>query len=310
MNNLQNYLFVTVLSLLIMLPARAEIIELGNGDILQVEIVSETETDISVKHPSLGELTIARVQIATIRSDQHKHEEKSVAEAESVDRGLLGTGLMQDWQRNLSVGLNGASGNSDNTNFRAGFKGGYQNEESRWALNLRYIFAQDDNEVSDDNVRADLSKDWLTVGSRKFYFGSGGFDWDEFKDWKYRIRGYGGIGYIFVDSDELSFDNRLGLGGNQTFAGNKSKDETTLEGLYGVKLKWVISEKQTFEFDNTFYPNLTNTGEYRNVTNIDWLHKLDYYRGLGIKLGFNNEYDTTETDKNDFNYYLTLQWAL
>jgi hypothetical protein len=31
---------------------------------------------------------------------------------------------------------------------------------------------------------------------------------------------------------------------------------------------------------------------------------------MAVKLGFDNEYDTKETDKNDLNYYAAIAWEL
>ena len=53
---------------------------------------------------------------------------------------------------------------------------------------------------------------------------------------------------------------------------------------------------------------MTDWGQFRNVTDFEWKLALAFQKSLALKLGLHNEYDTTETERNDLKYYAALAW--
>ena len=310
-----------IIALVILFPhiCNSEIIELTNGDVLNASLSKKSDGSITIDHPALGSVTIQNSQIASIKpSPEDEKEEAStdtlaVAETEDgkiiTDEGLFGTGFLRDWDRKLSAGVSGASGSSNNANFRADFNTNYKDEEKRWNFSMFYLLASADNELSDNRFTANLLRDWFISDSKWFYFANGGYDYDQFKDWDHRLRLGGGTGYHYIHTDTVELASRHGLNLNYSIFQDSSND-LKLEALIGIDWEWKISEKQTITFNNVIYPALTDLGEYRNVTNFEWKHNLDYYNGLAVKLGFHNEYDTTESERNDLKYYASIVWGL
>ena len=92
-----------------------------------------------------------------------------------------------------------------------------------------------------------------------------------------------------------------------------TREEFTVEGLLGVESHWKISDRQALVFTNTLHPNLEDSGEFRNLTTLDWNLQLDETAGFGLKVGLSNEYDSLSEDadsKNDFKYTGALVWDL
>ena len=61
------------------------------------------------------------------------------------------------------------------------------------------------------------------------------------------------------------------------------------------------------------YTSLEESGEYRNITNLNWKMAMGDNRNLAMKIGLSNEYDSLAapgTETNDFKYNLSLVWAL
>lgn len=293
----------------------AEAIHLNNGDILNAVIKHQTENSLVIDHSSLGEISIPKGKIANLQSfNLHtvkKLDTPAIAkkeEAEPLDEGLLGTGLLVGWDRSIDVGLNGASGPSNNSSFRIGVNAHYEDREDRWDFKTVYIFKQEDDITTDNVVNVDLLKDWFLPDSQFFYFAQTGFDWDAFKDWDYRFRWSGGPGYQFIKTENFEFAVRAGLSGIYEIM--QPKNSSRAEGLVGLDFSWKINQKQSLKVINTFFPAITDSGNYRNVTHFEWVHNLDFYDGLAIKIGFNNEYDTTQTEKNDLKYYANIAWGL
>jgi len=289
-----------------------QIIQLNNGDSLDVIIKMQTQDSLIVEHTSLGELSISKGKIANIQSiDLHalaKVDTDKETETKAIDEGLFGTGLLANWDRSIDVGFNGASGSSNNTSFRSGISTSFENKEDRWDFKSVYIYKQDDHETTDNQLKVDLVKDWFLADSPLFYFALAGFDWDKFQDWDYRGRLAAGPGYQFIKNKQLELATRVGLSG--VYEVIEPESEMDMEGLIGLNVKWNVSDDQSVRFDNYLYPSITDTGEYRNVTTFEWAHKLGFYNGLAIKIGFNNEYNTTHTDENDLKYHAAIAWGL
>jgi putative salt-induced outer membrane protein YdiY len=299
----------------------AETIQLKGGDVINAKITAKDDASITIEHPSLGTMTIARDKIEAIYADP---DAMSAAEAEAdaaakaaeleaeraADEGLFGVGLFKGWNRQLEIGLNGADGNTQNLNFRAAFKTDYEDDEDRWLYSMLYRTASSDGTTSEKNFNAELFKDWLLPGKDYFYFANGRYDWDDFQDWDSRWSGFGGIGYQFIDNDEWNVRGRAGLGGNQEMGGTLG-DEFTTESLLGVEADWQIKDGHALAFTNYLYPSLEDIADFRNVTTLDYIITIDRDKGLALKLGLTNEHDSATpatSKKNDFTYYASLIW--
>lgn len=305
------YSFLLLLALNYPASSYCEIIKLKNGDILNVIILNQTKDRLIVRHESLGQLKIKKQAITNLQSialNSIKHSDNPSHEISTVDQGLFGTGFLTDWSRSVEMGINGASGPSNNASVRAGLNASYEDKLDRWDFKAIFIYKQEDNVTTDNSIKADLLKDWFLKDSKWFYFARIGFDWDEFKDWDYRARLSGGPGYRFFKNEQWDFSTRVGLNG--VYEVMKPNDVIRLEGIIGLHLSWKITEQQALKIDNYFYPAITDSGEYRNVTSVEWVHQLDYYKGLAIKIGLHNEFDTTQTEKNDLKYHAAIAWGL
>ena len=301
--------YVPIVILLCSVSASAEIITLKNGDSIHAVVKYESDSQLTVEHQSLGTLSILQEQIVSINKYE-KIPEEIVSKAPTTDKGMFGTGLLKDWERSFGINLVGSSGTSENYTFRSSLNFKYEDDKSRWDSTSVYLLSSDENETSESKAYSALTKDWLLLDSKFFYFTYTNFYWDEFKDWDYRFTQFGGTGYQLIKSEKWNALSRLGLGVKRT-VGSGSNEETTIEGLLGFEIERDIKNKHTIKGTNLFYPNLTNMGQYRNVSTFNWNIKLDYISGLGLQVGLRNEYDSNESGKKyDFDYYVSITWDL
>ncbi|MES9990856.1 MAG: DUF481 domain-containing protein [Candidatus Thiodiazotropha sp.] len=217
----------------------------------------------------------------------------------------------EQWKHELEVGLNGASGNSESINLHTGYSGSYKDDNHGWKLITAYDKARSDGVESRNQFFADLLKDWYWVGNPWFAFVQGRYDWDEFKDWDYRLSASAGAGYEFIKNDSFYLVGRAGLGGNKTY--REDEEAFTQETTLGLDAAWTISERESVDFKTTFYPSLEEQGEYRNISSFNWRMTMSEQGTLAMKIGLINEYDSQAapgTEKSDFKYHLSLVWGL
>ncbi|MES9946172.1 MAG: DUF481 domain-containing protein [Candidatus Thiodiazotropha sp.] len=215
------------------------------------------------------------------------------------------------WKHDVEMGVNGSTGNSESISLHAGYTGSYKDQDHGWKLVTAYDKAKSDGVVSRNQFFADLLKDWYWNDNPWFAFAQGRYDWDEFKDWDYRLSGSTGVGYEFFNNDNWYLVGRIGLGGNKTYG--DVDEEFTQEATLGLDAAWAISERESVDFKTTFYPSLEEGGEYRNITAFNWKMAMSEQGKLAMKIGLINEYDSLAapgTERSDFKYNLSLVWGL
>jgi len=299
----------------------AETIQLVGGDIINAEVTAQNDEGVTIQHPSLGQMTIARDQIVAIYEDADAYDAAQaqaaaelaateLAAERAADDGILGTGFLAGWDRRFELGINGSEGNSQSMNFRTGFHGDFEDDEDRWLMDTVYRTARSDGATTENKFYVQAIKDWLIPEEDYFFFANGRFDWDEFQDWDKRISGFGGVGYQFLDNDTWNVRGRAGLGGNQEMGGTLG-DEFTTEALLGGEVDYNINDSQSIAFTNYLYPSLEDAADFRNVTTLDYIIAIDRDKGVDLVLGLTNEYDSqtpATAKKNDFTYYISLVW--
>jgi putative salt-induced outer membrane protein YdiY len=313
--NLLTQSLLFILFIFTSMQIHAETITLNNGDQLSGEITSVTDATVFFTHPLLGELSIPRSKISSLGDDQDSPvvvttTSSATPEAAPVDSGFLNSGWLTNWKRQLSIGIIGASGKSENNKINIGFSADYEDTHTRWAHKTAYYRDKSEGVLSDHSFTSSINRDWLIPELPQFYFAGGQIDVDEFQAWDQRIAVNGGLGYEFIKTESWRLLGRAGMGINRTFGGVRK--ETTLEGLLGVEAKWKISSDQSLEFANTLYPSFNDTGEFRNLSSLDWNFDLSERYKLGLKVGLTNEYDSlaSKNNENDFKYNLSVLLSL
>jgi len=278
-------------------------------------IVTEAKAEVAGEKVDIAE---EQVKVATQQVEVAEDNLK-LAKGEKVDVGFFGTGWFKSWDSSIELGLRGSSGQSVNANFRAAINTRYEDADHRWDFKSFYLFSSDDNISSENRVNALLVKDWFFSDTKWFAFASTMYDWDEFKDWKHRLQLSVGPGYQFIKTDEWEFSGRVG--GTGIFEFDRTVEDSSsptgyseintvgFEAMIGADLTWHISAQQHFTFSNYFYPSLSDAGEFRNLTIVGWIHAIDWFEGLALKFGIRNEYDTSESIPNDFNYNFSVLWG-
>jgi putative salt-induced outer membrane protein YdiY len=274
-------------ALLAAVAAHADKVRLKNGDVISGQVVETTDTGLVLEHPVLGRLTIAADQI----------DAKALGDAKLPDPvppprpGLFGTPVLAGWKKQIQLGFNGSSGNSDAQDFLVGVRGNYADDSKRWQFDSGYVRSTSGGSDTKNQAFVLLTRDFLFTGAKYFAWGSGRYDFDTFQDWRHRIDLSLGGGYSFVDRKTFDVRSRLGFGVTKTF-GSIGRDKWVPEAVIGLETDWLPTAQQKISAYTTFYPSLTNGGEFRSLSGIDWSLALAEALGLSLNLGVQDRYES------------------
>ena len=275
-------------------PALADVVELNSGEKLEGEILSDTESEVVMEHPVLGRITIPRAEVKA---------------EEAVNPGLFGTNFLLGWNRNLGAGLSGSAGVSSDLDVNLTMGLNREGERHRQEFTARYFYSQARDDTTGETTTGKNQffgryiHDFLFPGSRFFLFGSGRYDYDQFEDWSQRIQASGGVGYELIQTESVQLRTRVGAGVSQTF----SPSNTSPEGLVNLDLGWDVVEGQRLTARATFFPNFGDMPEWRFFTEAAYNISLGIIEGLGLRIGYQYEYDRGALgEKNDLKYLANL----
>lgn len=282
--------------------AHADKVRLKNGDVVTGELIEQSDAGVVLEHPALGRLTIAADQIeVAVEGDTLP------APPPPVRPGIAGSRFLRGWTKQAQLGFTGSSGNSDNQDLLAGLRGSFADEAKRWSFDSAYFRSSTDGTETKNQAYVSLLRDFLFSGKRYFLFAAGRYDYDQFQSWDHRANLSAGAGYSFVDRETFDLRGRLGVGVTRTFGA--PDDDFVPEAVIGIETEWLPREGQRLTAYNTVYPSLSDPGELRNLTGLDWSIAISEGLGLSLNLGVQNEYETKVDpgiEKNDLLYRAAL----
>jgi len=287
--------------------AQADKVRLKNGDVVTGEIVGTSGAGVVLEHAALGKLSIAADQIdAQVVGDAALPA--LPAPAPPPRPGLFGTSLLAGWNKQIQLGFNGSSGNSDNQDILTGVRGNFADETKRWKFDSGYFRSSTDGDETKNQAFAALLRDFLFSGKKYFAFASTRYDYDQFQDWDHRLNLSAGMGYSFIDREKFDLRGRAGFGTTKTF-GSPGNDKWVPEAVIGLETEWLPAERQKLTAYTTFYPSLSDGGEFRSLTGADWSLLISDGLGLSLNLGVQNDYESDAPagiEKNDLLYRVAL----
>lgn len=226
--------------------------------------------NVSVQSAETGAVTLARDNIAAIRSPE---EQKTY----------------QSWSGAVDLALSMARGNSAVTNFTAAAVADRTTLHDKTSVYFNSLFSRDRvNGVMTTTasaLRGGLRFDY-DIGSRAFAFAFTDLEHDRFQLLDLRNVIGGGLGYHAIKTEQTTFDLNAGASLNQEFF--TTFHRRSAEALAGDELTYKLSGatiiKQRFEF----FPNLTDVGQYRLLFDLSGVTKINGW--LGFQLAVSDRY--------------------
>ncbi|MHC4421119.1 MAG: DUF481 domain-containing protein [Planctomycetota bacterium] len=214
------------------------------------------------------------------------------------------------WSLTVDFSLNVSQGNTEESDFRFGLNARRLTEETRLRIDSSWYYKRDRSNTTDNKFTLGSRFDWLMPGSPWFYWVGGRFDWDKFESWDQRLSAQTGPGYHIIETDDFLLDVLGGLGTRKEWG--SLNDDWKLEASLGLDTEYKINERQSLDFDITYFVDVEEFEDYRTRSTGNWRYAISNDMRLSLLVGYSWEYQNIADpgDKRyDFRFFVGIQYA-
>src|ERR1700727_1691974 len=250
-------------------------------------IVTTEGSNIIVRPGSGAPVQLAVSQVTVVRgADQETAYEKS-----------LHPGILEAWKGGINLGFALARGNSETTNLTTGFTADRKTTNDEITAYFSSLYSTNDKTGGGtiaNSIVGGIKYD-RNITKRVFAFGSGDFTHDELQGLNIRAIYSGGLGYHLISNPNTTLDV---LGGvnytHESYSPNPAVigSIAVSRNLAGV----TVGESGMHKFGKSttatevfyFYPDLSNTGQYR--FSFDAASVAQINKWFGWQIGLSDRY--------------------
>jgi putative salt-induced outer membrane protein YdiY len=317
-------LWLSLLTIFLCQIAFADQVVLKNGDRLTGTIVKSDGKELVIKTEFAGEVTVQWSAIQELNSTEPLHVESKEGQTvqgtvksedgklavQTTDKGQVAVAkdsvslirnqseqsvyeqtLHPDWLHSWTGGANVSfaltRGNSETKNLALAFTADRKTLRDHLGLYANSVYATNDAPAAVPSLTAKALQAGARydhdISSKIFAFVGGDFQTDQLQQLDLRSVFSGGLGYHLIKSERTTLD-LLG-GGNYT----REKYETFSRNVAGLTLGEELSTKLGANTALTeklyFYPDLSETGEYRANFNFGTVTKINGWLGWQNSFG-------------------------
>ena len=227
------------------------------------------------------------------------------------DPGVVEAVVAEDvvpvWTGSVSAGVNGTSGNSQTADFNLGVDLARESEKALTTLLANYFYSENNLATVTDRAFLQFRQERKLAKPKWSWFYQAAFEWDQFKDFDYRVALHSGLAYMLYELDDRFLKLRFGGGASREVG--SANENWSPELQFGADWERKLSEKTRLYANLDFFPNVSDFSDYRLNTNtgIDFL--LDGERNINFRIFATSLFDSTPPPgnvKNDLSYGAAL----
>jgi putative salt-induced outer membrane protein len=233
-------------------------------------------TNLDVATANSGTVAVPLGDVTMVRSESEQ----------AAYEHSLHPGFTENWNGAATVGFSLARGNSDTTNLAIGFNGARTTLNDKLLTYATSIYASNDKPgaggVTANDIRGGARYNH-NIASRAFAFGSADYEYNELQFLNLRSIYSGGFGYHAIEQPNMTLD--LLLGGNYTRESYSANTATpaiqrNIAGVTaGEDFIRKLGKMTTVNEQFYFYPDLSNTGQYRFAFDLALDTKINKWLG-------------------------------
>lgn len=236
---------------------------------------SDEKFDVATK--TTGDVATSKDAVVAVRNDAEQKTYDDTAYRLAHPR------LTDFWSGLFDTGLSVTRGNSSTLNFTLAGKAVRQTDRDKISVYTTAVYATDNttppSRTTAHAIQGGIRGD-LNISDKWFVFGFTDNLYDEFQHLDLRNVLGGGAGYHVIKSANTTFDVFGGGDFEQEYFSPNPPDELTSvtrktgEILFGEEYDTKLNGRTTITENATFYPNVSDTGQYRFQFNATSATKL------------------------------------
>ena len=240
--------------------------------------VTTEGADLVVHTATAGPVQVPMEKVTVVRS----------SDAETAYEKSQHPGLMEGWKGGVNLGFALARGNSATTNLTTGFTADRKTTTDEITMYETSLFTTNDLPGGGTTANSIVggAKYDHNITKRIFVFGSADFTHDELQGLNVRQIWSGGLGLHVINTPNTVFD--VLAGGNytrETYSATATSVDRNLAGVtLGENFMHKFGKSTTVTEVFYFYPDLSNTGEYRFSLDAASVTKINAWLGWQTSL--------------------------
>jgi putative salt-induced outer membrane protein YdiY len=246
--------------------------------------VTAEDSTVTVHTANAGDVTVPLSNVAIIRSpDMQQAYEHS-----------LHPSLFEDWKGGANLGFALARGNSDTTNLAVGFNADRKTNSDETKMYLSSIYTTTGTPVSAttaNEITGGIRYD-RNINHMLFGFVSGDFAHNQLQDLDIQQIYTGGLGAHLINHPNTTLDVLAGgnytretYSGATTAGGPSTNVQRNLAAItVGEDFMKKFGSTSTLNEHFYFYPDLTETGEYRFSLDTGWVTQIKKWLGWQVTI--------------------------
>jgi putative salt-induced outer membrane protein len=235
--------------------------------------VTTDGSNLIVHTANNGTVPVALAQVTVIRS----------SDVETAYEKSLHPSLLEAWKGGASLGFGIARGNSETTNLTTGFNADRKTLHDELTFYEASLYSTNDQpggSVLANSILGGVKYD-RNITKRLFVFVSADYTHDALQDLNLRQIYSGGLGVHVINTPNTTFDLLAGANyTRETYGGGATAVDRNLAGItLGEDFMHKFGKSTTFTEVFYFYPDLSNTGEYRFALDAASVTKINKWLG-------------------------------
>jgi len=305
----------------------ADQVRLSTGEVLSGRVIGEDGATLTLRHAVLGDLTLSKTDASRVvdgvptlpapppaagappAPGDAPRPAPDAASPPECTQPTPPISFWRGWKRRAELGVNGADGNTENLNARGVLTARRITPTMETTASLMYVHASTNGDRTESHGEAAGRNDWIFQDTKWGFFLLGKAEYDEFKDWNWRLSSFAGPSYAFIRTDETLFRGRVGLGAAYEIGG--SNEELRPEALLGLDWEHKLNDRCKLVANVDYLPSLSDFPEFRLNARASCDVILDVETKMSLRVGLDNRYDSDpgpDTRENDIEYFVLLGW--
>ena len=213
------------------------------------------------------------------------------------------------WSGSFAAGVNGKTGNSQNIDINVSLNVARETELTKTALLANYFFSSNDVSTSTDRLFGQARHERQLANPRWSGFLQAQYEWDRFKSFDFRLALHGGLTFEVYQLDDRFLKLRFGGGASREFGDDFLDLEWIPELQFGADWERQFNENVKLFASSDYFPNVSDFGDFRLVTNAGLEIVLDEARDINFRVFALHRFDSTPVagdQETDLDYGMAI----